>query len=44
VLFGADQLIWRPWADHVETLLVSLGTADRDDTERVLTGLTSLLA
>ena len=44
VLFGADQLTWRPWAEHVETLLVSLGVADRDDMTRVLTTLTKRLA
>jgi hypothetical protein len=44
VLFGADQLIWRPWSEHVETLLVALGTTDRDDTARVLATLGSLLA
>lgn len=43
VLFGADQLSWRPWAEHVEPLVVALAAADEADTARVVTKLTSLL-
>jgi hypothetical protein len=43
VLFGADQLGWRPWAEHVEPLVVSLAAPDDADTARVVTQLTTLL-
>jgi ADP-heptose:LPS heptosyltransferase len=43
VLFGADQLGWRPWAEHIEPLVVSLTAADDSDTARVMTQLTTLL-
>ena len=40
VLFGADRLIWRPWAEHVEPLVVSLAALDEADTARVKAALT----
>ncbi|MGH7345814.1 MAG: glycosyltransferase family 9 protein, partial [Candidatus Rokuibacteriota bacterium] len=40
VLFGADRLIWRPWAEHVEPLVVSLAELDEGDTARVTAALT----
>jgi heptosyltransferase-3 len=43
VLFGADQLGWQPWAEHVEPLVVSLTAANDSDTARVMTQLTTLL-
>ena len=43
VLFGADQLGWQPWAEHIEPLVVSLTGADDSDTARVMTQLTTLL-
>jgi hypothetical protein len=43
VLFGTDQLSWRPWAEHVEPLVVSLTGPDDSDTARVMTQLTTLL-
>jgi heptosyltransferase III len=43
VLFGVDRLIWRPWAHHVEPLVVSLATADNADITRVMAAITSVL-
>jgi hypothetical protein len=43
VLFGPDQLIWRPWARHVETLVVSPAKADDGDIARVVAAITSVL-
>jgi heptosyltransferase III len=43
VLFGADRLIWRPWAEHVEPMVVSLAALDRSDTARVTVELTKWL-
>ena len=43
VLFAADQLIWRPWAHHVEPLVVSPATPDDSDTARVMAAITSVL-
>ncbi|PYN32894.1 MAG: hypothetical protein DME01_20445 [Candidatus Rokuibacteriota bacterium] len=43
VLFGAERVIWRPWAEHVEPLVVSLSVAERSDTARVTAELTTLL-
>jgi len=43
VLFGADQLIWRPWAHHVEPLVVSPATAVDADIARVMAAITSVL-
>jgi hypothetical protein len=43
VLFGADQLIWRPWAHHVEPLVVSRATADDADIARVMAAITTVL-
>ena len=42
VLFGAERLIWRPWADHVEPMVVSTG-AEGADAARVTAELASLL-
>jgi len=42
VLFGAERLIWRPWAEHVEPVVVSPG-AESADAARVTAELTSLL-
>jgi len=43
-LFGAEQLAWRPWAEHVEPLVVSLTAPDASDAARVTAELASLLA
>jgi hypothetical protein len=43
VLFGADQLIWRPWAHDVEPLVVSRATADDADIARVMAAITTAL-
>ena len=43
VLFGADRLIWQPWAEHVEPLVVSLTALDESDTARVTAELTTKL-
>ena len=43
VLFGAEQLAWRPWAKHVEPFVVSLATPDDSDA-RVSDELARLLA
>ena len=43
VLFGADRLIWRPWAERVEPLVVSLTALDESDTARVLRELATVL-
>lgn len=42
VLFGAERLIWRPWAERVEPVVVSPG-AERSDPGRVTALLTALL-
>jgi ADP-heptose:LPS heptosyltransferase len=42
VLFGADRLIWRPWAPHVEPLVVG-PVVDAADTARVIDELTRRL-
>jgi len=42
VLFGAERLIWRPWAEHVEPVVVSPG-AESAAAARVTAKLTSLL-
>jgi glycosyl transferase family 9 (putative heptosyltransferase) len=44
VLFGEAQLPWRPWAEHVEPLVVSLAALRESDVERVTAGLARLLA
>jgi ADP-heptose:LPS heptosyltransferase len=44
VLFGAGQLAWRPWAEHVEPLVVSLTAPEESDAARVTAELASLLA
>ena len=44
VLFGAEQLAWRPWAEHVEPLVVSLTAPDASDAARVTAELARLLA
>ena len=43
-LFGAEQVAWRPWAEQVAPLVVSLTTPDVSDVARVTAELTSLLA
>ena len=43
VLFGAERLIWRPWALHVEPLVVSLAAEEESDIERVASAVTALL-
>ena len=43
-LFGPEQLAWRPWAEHVEPLVVSLTAPDASDAARVTAELASLLA
>jgi Glycosyltransferase family 9 (heptosyltransferase) len=42
VLFGHERLIWRPWAEHVEPVVVSPG-AEESDAARVTAELTRLL-
>jgi ADP-heptose:LPS heptosyltransferase len=42
VLFGAGRLIWRPWAERVEPVVVSPG-AEASDAGRVTALLTALL-
>jgi hypothetical protein len=44
VLFGEAQLPWRPWAEHVEPLVVSLAALRESDVERVTADLARLLA
>ncbi|HKQ67196.1 MAG TPA: glycosyltransferase family 9 protein [Methylomirabilota bacterium] len=44
VLFGEPQLPWRPWAEHVEPLVVSLAALRESDVERVTADLATLLA
>ena len=44
VLFGEAQLPWRPWAEHVEPLMVSLAALREPDVERVTADLASRLA
>jgi len=43
VLFGAERLTWRPWAKHVEPLVVSPATAAASDAARVTAALLALL-
>jgi ADP-heptose:LPS heptosyltransferase len=42
VLFGAERTIWRPWAEHVEPVIVSPGS-ERADAARVTGALMALL-
>ena len=42
VLFGAERLIWRPWAEHIEPIVVSPG-AEKADAARVTAEVTRLL-
>lgn len=42
VLFGAERVIWRPWAEHVEPVVVSPG-AEESDAARVTSELVALL-
>jgi ADP-heptose:LPS heptosyltransferase len=42
VLFGAERLTWRPWAEHVEPVVVSPG-AERSDVERVTAEIAAML-
>jgi len=44
VLFGEAQRPWRPWAEHVEPLVVSLAALREPDVERVTADLASRLA
>jgi ADP-heptose:LPS heptosyltransferase len=44
VLFGAERLIWRPWAEHVEPLVVSQTALEEPDGARVAAALATLLA
>jgi len=43
VLFDTERLIWRPWAEHVEPLVVSRGLPREADIARVVAKLTSVL-
>ena len=43
VLFAAEGIIWRPWADHLEPLVVSMPILDEVDVARVMGALVSLL-
>jgi ADP-heptose:LPS heptosyltransferase len=43
VLFDAERLIWRPWAEHVEPLVVSRGRPREADIARIVAKLTSVL-
>src|SRR5213593_633406 len=42
VLYGAERLMWRPWAEHVEPVVISPG-AERSDAMRVTAELTAFL-
>jgi len=44
VLFGEAQRPWRPWAEHVEPLVVSLAALREPDVEQVTADLARLLA
>jgi heptosyltransferase III len=44
VLFGETQRPWRPWAEHVEPLVVSLAMLRDSDVEQVTADLASRLA
>ena len=43
VLFGADRLIWLPWAERVVPLVISLTALHESDTARVMRELAALL-
>jgi heptosyltransferase III len=43
VLFSAERLVWRPWAEHVEPQVVSMLTASEADARRAVESLQALL-
>jgi ADP-heptose:LPS heptosyltransferase len=43
VLFGAERMAWRPWAEHVEPEVVSMPTLDEADVTRVTGALAPVL-
>ena len=43
VLFGAERITWRPWAEHVEPEVVSMPTLDAADVTRVTGALAPVL-
>jgi lipopolysaccharide heptosyltransferase III len=43
VLFSAERVIWRPWAEHLEPQVVSMPTLDEADVARVIGMLVPLL-
>ncbi len=43
VLFSAERIIWRPWAEHLEPQVVSMPTLDEADVGRVTGSLVPLL-
>ena len=44
VLFGADRMVWRPWASHAAPLVVAMPILDEPDVARVEGALTRLLS
>ena len=44
VLFGADRMVWRPWASHAAPLVVAMPILDEPDVARVEGALTPLLS
>jgi ADP-heptose:LPS heptosyltransferase len=43
VLFTAERIIWRPWAEHVEPQVVSISTPREADVRRAVENLQTLL-
>jgi hypothetical protein len=43
VLFGAERVVWRSWAEHVEPQVVSMPTLSEADARRTLESLQALL-
>jgi hypothetical protein len=43
VLFAAERISWRPWAEHVEPQVVSMPTLGEADVRRAVETLRALL-
>ena len=43
VLFSAERIIWRPWAEHVDPQVVSMPTPSEADVRRAVESLRALL-
>ena len=43
VLFAAERIVWRPWAEHVEPQVVSMPTPSEADVRRAVESLQALL-